>query len=79
MNNHSEEYFDVKKEYFDGGVEIEMTEFEHDLKNLSPKDRIEVELKIMEFHTPKMAAVDVDMTLNAGPRTIEDMLKELCD
>lgn len=60
------------------GNALVMSDFEFDMKFLSPADRVAAELKIMEFHTPRMKSQDINMEVNMGPRTIEDTLKALC-
>ncbi|MDE6854993.1 MAG: hypothetical protein K2J34_00820, partial [Muribaculaceae bacterium] len=60
------------------GNPLVMSDFEFDMKFLSPPDRVAAELKIMEFHTPRMKSQDINMEINMGPRTIEDTLKALC-
>ncbi|MBD5272456.1 MAG: hypothetical protein HDS42_04175 [Bacteroides sp.] len=60
------------------GNPLIMSDFEFDMKFLSPADRVSAELKIMEFHTPRMKSQDINMEINMGPRTIEDTLKALC-
>ena len=60
------------------GNPLIMSDFEFDMKFLSPADRVSAELKIMEFHTPRMKSQDINMEINMGPRTIEDTLKTLC-
>ena len=45
---------------------------------LSPNERVNAELRLLEFHTPKMKAVEVDMDMRASVVTIEDRLRELC-
>ena len=60
------------------GNPLVMSDFEFDMKFLSPADRVGAELKIMEFHTPRMKSQDINMEINMGPRTIEDTLKALC-
>ena len=60
------------------GNPLVMSDFEFDMKFLSPADRVAAELKIMEFHTPRMKSQDINMEINIGPRTIEDTLKALC-
>ncbi len=60
------------------GNPLVMSDFEFDMLYLSPTDRVAAELKILEFHTPRMKSQDINMEVNMGPRTIEDTLKALC-
>lgn len=60
------------------GKPLVMSDFEFDIKFLGAADRVAAELKILEFHTPRMKSQDINMEVNMGPRTIEDTLKALC-
>ena len=55
-----------------------MSDFEADMIALTPNERVNAELRLLEFHTPKMKSVDVDMT-HSVTLTIEDRLRDLCD
>lgn len=59
------------------GLPLNISDFEADMIALSPNERVNAELRLLEFHTPKMKSVDVDLTQSATI-TIEDRLKELC-
>ena len=74
---HSLSYFEPKNIKFNGKVEL-MSDFELDLAELAPDDRVNAELRLLEFHTPKMKAVDLDMSAQVKVRTIEDKLSVLC-
>lgn len=60
------------------GLPLNISDFEADMIALNPDDRVNAELRLLEFHTPKMKAVEVDMELHASDLTIEDRLRELC-
>ena len=60
------------------GFPLNISDFEADMIALSPADRVQTEMKILEFHTPRMKSQDINMEINMGPRTIEDTLKALC-
>lgn len=60
------------------GQPIVMSDLQADMIALSPDDRVNAELRLLEFHTPKMKAVEVDMELHTSNKTIEDHLRELC-
>lgn len=60
------------------GIPVIMSDFEADMLALSSADRVTAELKLLEFHTPRMKSQDINMEVNVGPRTIEDTLKALC-
>ena len=74
---HSLSYFEPKNIKFNGKMEV-MSDFELDMAELAPDDRVNAELRLLEFHTPKMKAVDVDMSAKINVRTIEDKLRVLC-
>ena len=74
---HSLSYFEPKNVKFNGKATI-MSDFELDMAELAPDDRVNAELRLLEFHTPKMKAVDVDMSARVNVRTIEDKLSALC-
>ena len=60
------------------GLPLNISDFEADMIALSPADRVNAELRLLEFHTPKMKAVEVDMDIRSSQITIEDRLRELC-
>lgn len=60
------------------GFPLVMSDFEADLLALNASDRVAAELKILEYHTPRMKSQDINMEINVGPRTIEDTLAALC-
>ena len=70
-------YFEPKNVKFNGQPTI-MSDFEMDMAELAPDDRVNAELRLLEFHTPKMKAVDLDMSAQVNVRTIEDKLSVLC-
>lgn len=60
------------------GLPLNISDFEADMIALSPNERVNAELRLLEFHTPKMKAVEVDMDVHGSIVTIEDRLRELC-
>lgn len=60
------------------GNPLVMSDFDVDMMCLATDDRVNAELRLLEFHTPKMKSVDVDMDVHGTVHTIEDRLKELC-
>lgn len=60
------------------GFPLNLSDFEADMLALDPAERMSAELKILEFHTPRMKSQDINMEVNMGPRTIEDTLTSLC-
>ncbi len=74
---HSLAYFEPK-ERNEGGFDRPVSDFDLDIAALAPDDRVNAELRLLEFHTPKMKAVDVDLSAKVQVRTIEDKLSALC-
>lgn len=60
----------------DGNPRV-MSDFDVDMMTLEDNERVNAELRLLEFHTPKMKAVEVDMDVRSTV-TIEDRLRELC-
>lgn len=60
------------------GLPLNISDFEADMIALSPNERVNAELRLLEFHTPKMKAVEVDMDIHTTNLTIEDRLRDLC-
>lgn len=60
------------------GQPLTISDFDADLIALSPNDRVNAKLRLLEFHTPKMKAVEVDMELRGTVTTIEETLRNLC-
>lgn len=56
----------------------EMSDFDVDMMILGANERVNAELRLLEFHTPKMKAVEVDMDVHGSVTTIEDRLRQLC-
>lgn len=55
-----------------------MSDFDVDMLTMQANERVNAELRLLEFHTPKMKAVEVDMDMRTSAVTIEDRLAELC-
>ena len=55
-----------------------MSDMDADMIALSPNERVNVEVRLLEFHTPKTKSVEVDMGVHGSIITIEDRLRELC-
>ncbi len=60
------------------GNALTISDFEADMIAMDPDQRVNAELRLLEFHTPKMKAVEVDMDISGTVVTIEDRLRELC-
>lgn len=60
------------------GNPLVLSDFDVDVMSLDTPNRVIAELRLLEFHTPKMKAVEVDMDAHLTSITIEDRLRELC-
>ena len=58
------------------GKPLVISDFDVDQMLLQVNERVNAELRLLEFHTPKMKSVDVDMAVQER-KTIEDRLLEL--
>lgn len=59
------------------GNPLVMSDFDVDMMTMDAPDRVHAELRLLEFHTPKMKSVDTTMSIQAAPQTIEDTLRAL--
>ena len=59
------------------GEPVVASDFELDMAVLSPGDRLSTQLRILEFHTPKIKAIEVDLDARVAAPTIEDRLAAL--
>ena len=72
IRNHSVKYFTEI-------VAKGLTQFEIDQMNLAADDRVNAELRLLEFHQAKLKAVDANINTHNVSLTIEDKLRELCE
>lgn len=77
LREHSLQYFEPKEQHDQDGRKFIASDFDVDISMLAPDDRVNAELRLLEFHTPKMKAVEVDGTID-HTHTIEDLLTQLC-
>ncbi len=77
LRTHSMSYFEPKDTLVDGQPRM-ASDFDLDMASLTPDDRVNAELRLLEYHTPKKKAVDVDLSARVHVRTIEDELSALC-
>lgn len=77
LRTHSIEYFTARPRTDEHGNSFIASDFDLDLAELAPVDRVTAELKLLKFHTPEMKSVDMDMTLSESTKTIEERLAEL--
>ena len=79
LRTHSIDYFTARPRTDDKGNSFVASDFDLDLAELSPADRVTAELKLLKFHTPEMKSVDMDMTVDDTSKTIADRLSQLVD
>lgn len=56
-----------------------LSDFDVDMMQMESGERVSAHLRLLEFHTPKMKAVEVDLDAAVNVRTIEDLLSDLCN
>ena len=62
----------------DNGNPLVMSDYDVDMLQLSPADRVNANLRILKFHTAEMKSVDMDMNISGANITIEGRLRSLC-
>lgn len=78
LQQHSIAYITADKEAVDeNGGTVMVSQLDLDLARMEPKDRAAVEVRLLEFHTPKMQSTSVDVSLQDTSITIEDRLIRL--
>lgn len=76
LASHSLEYFKPREQQIDGAKQT-ISDFELDMLQLAPDDRVAAEIRLLEFHTPKRKAVDIDLDAQISAQGIEDLLSSL--
>ena len=56
-----------------------LSQFEIDLKELSPAERVQAEAKLLNKTVPDLKAVDANIMAHNVQLTIEDRLSKLCE
>lgn len=79
LRTNSIEYFTARPRTDEHGNSFIASDFDLDLAELAPVDRVTAELKLLKFHTPEMKSVDMDMTVDDTSRSIADRLSQLVD
>lgn len=77
LRTHSIEYFTARPRTDEHGNSFIASDFDLDLAELAPVDRVTAELKLLKFHTPEMKSVDMDMTVDDTSKSIADRLSQL--
>lgn len=80
LREHSIEYFTPTIEQKDAKGKPTgrlLSQYDIDILQLDPANRVDAELKLLKFHTPQMQSTSVDMTVTAENQTLADRLKRL--
>jgi hypothetical protein len=61
------------------GEDILVSQFDRDVSQLDPKDRVKAEADILRYHTPMMQATSVDMAVADRNRPLTEWLQAKID
>ncbi len=79
LRDHSMKYFEPHGQEHPITKELAViSDFEADMLLLDSDQRVAAEIKILEFHTPKMKAVDISLEAEVSAPNIEERLRQLC-
>lgn len=80
LAEHSLEYFTPSIETKNrDGEDILVSQFDRDVQQLDPKDRVKAEADILRYHTPMMQATSVDMAIADRNRPLTERLAAMVD
>ena len=65
--------------YFTPDSETGLSQYDKDLASMPASDRVDAELKLLNFHTPKMQATTVDMAVTDDKQTLAQRLAKLAE
>ena len=65
--------------YIQPDPETGLSQLDLDLAAMTPTDRVDAEIKLLNFHTPKMQATTVDMAITDDKQTLAQRLAELAE
>lgn len=63
--------------YFIPNPTTGLSEYDADLAQMTPEDRVNAELKLLNYHTAKMQATTVDMAINDEKQSLSQRLAQL--
>lgn len=63
--------------YFTPDPDTGLSQYDMDLASMPASDRVDAELKLLNFHTAKMQATTVDMSVNDEKQTLSARLAKL--
>ena len=65
--------------YITPDPETGRSQYDLDMEALDPRDRIDAELKLLNYTTPKMQATTVDMAITDDKQTLSSRLAQLAE
>lgn len=65
--------------YFTPDPETGRSQYDLDMEALDPRDRVDAELKLLNYTTPKMQATTVDMAITDDKQTLSSRLAQLAE
>lgn len=54
-----------------------LSQFDKDILELPPDQRVMAELKALRYHTPELKAVDIEASVREVPQSIVELVEEL--
>ena len=77
IEQESMDYFLPRKVKIDGEWRL-MSKCQQDLAELSPAERVKIEVQLLEYHMARLKAIDATVSAQVHTCTIEDKLRALC-
>lgn len=71
LRDHSEKYFTPNSKG--------RSQFDKDMDELEPSERVSAELRLLEFSQPRMKAVDMSMEVGAKSESLLDKIAAMCN
>ncbi len=65
--------------YFTPDTETGLSQYDMDIAALDPKDRVDAELKLLNYHTAKMQSTTVDMAVTDDKQTLSQRLEKMAE
>lgn len=67
----------LSEEYFVPDPKTGKSKFDEDFEGLDPYNKIVVQLKLLEYHQPKLKAISGDVTVTAESQSLLDTLNSI--
>lgn len=61
------------------GKPLVISDFDADMLAMKPAERVQAQIRLLEFHTPKMKAIDATLDATVKTAPIEDLLIRLSE